>query len=270
MAGGICNNFMFKQTISRIGYAWTTRMMGLVALATFIVAIRIVILRSINVSGKRRAVFDVQALKELPFLTMCVEGFFRLLGYFTHVFFIPTFAQTALKTSEATSLNLLILYHAVSLSRKIRRLGSLNVHISNDPTDVLQHCRWYILSDLASCPYIWRVRHFHCSLWTHIESFNDISTDRPSFNMSFAQTHWHWNWNGNALGVDSFCISYRDSNCCSALGYIEWSLARAPTFQWAHIACRSRPSVAALKIDSDQAEKPKCRKAARLGKMLRR
>ena len=105
--------------ITCVGDSWTVRTMGLVAFGTYVVAIPMVLSCSFHASGKRRAFFDVQALKELPFLTLVIGGFFRFLGYFTPVFFIPTFVQMALKTSQVTSLNLLIIYNASSSAGRI-------------------------------------------------------------------------------------------------------------------------------------------------------
>lgn len=93
--------------------------MGFVALGVFAIAIPMVLSRTVQVSGKRRSLVDVRGWTEIPFLTLCVGGFFRFLGYFTPVFFIPVFAQTALGLSQKKSLDLLLILNASSFFGRI-------------------------------------------------------------------------------------------------------------------------------------------------------
>ena len=93
--------------------------MGFVVLGVFAFAIPMTLSRSVQVSGKRRSLVEPRASKEIPFLTLCIGGFFRFLGYFTPVFFIPVFAQTALGLSQKRSLDLLIILNASSFFGRI-------------------------------------------------------------------------------------------------------------------------------------------------------
>ena len=97
--------------------------MAFVALGGFAIAIPMVLCRTVHVGGRRRDLVDVRAWKELPFLTLCIGGFFRFLGYFSPVFFIPVFAQTALRLSQKTSLDILIIFNAASFIGRL--LGPL-------------------------------------------------------------------------------------------------------------------------------------------------
>ena len=93
--------------------------MGFVVLGGFAVAIPMALSRTVQVSGKRRTLVDLRAWKEIPFLTLCIGGFFRFLGYFTPVFFIPVFAQIALGLSQKKSLDILIILNASSFFGRI-------------------------------------------------------------------------------------------------------------------------------------------------------
>ena len=117
--GAVAFNLIFQRLISSVGYAWTTRIMGFVVLGGFAVAIPMALSRTVQVSGKRRALVDLSAWKEIPFLTLCIGGFFRFLGYFTPVFFIPVFAQIALGLSQKKSLDHLIILNASSFFGRI-------------------------------------------------------------------------------------------------------------------------------------------------------
>ena len=116
-------NLIFQRSITSVGYAWTARIMGLVALGGFVIALPMVLCRTVHPSGKRRSIVDVRAWKELPFLTLCIGGFFRFLGYFSPMFFIPVFAQTALGLSQHASLDILIALNAASFFGRL--LGPL-------------------------------------------------------------------------------------------------------------------------------------------------
>ena len=117
--GAVAFNLIFQRLITSVGFAWTTRIMGFVVLGGFAIAIAMTLSRTVQVSGKRRALVDLSAWKEIPFLTLCIGGFFRFLGYFTPVFFVPVFAQIALGLSQKKSLDLLIILNASSFFGRI-------------------------------------------------------------------------------------------------------------------------------------------------------
>ena len=128
--------------------------MGFVALGGFIIAIPLVLCRTVNVSWKRRSLVDRRAWKDLRFLTLCVGGFFRFLGYFSPVVFIPVFSQTALRLSQKTSLDLLIVFNAAAL------VGGLLGPLATARTTIM--LPWTVCSVAASAL---------CLAWPAIHTF---------------------------------------------------------------------------------------------------
>ena len=97
--------------------------MAFMSLGTFAAGIPMVLCRSVHRSGIRRQVFDFGAWREFPFMTLCVGGFFRFLGYFPPVFFLPLFARTALHLSQEKGIDLVLVLSGSSLIGRL--VGSL-------------------------------------------------------------------------------------------------------------------------------------------------
>lgn len=121
--GSISFLLAFQHLISRLGFAWTTRVMAFMSLGTFAAGIPMVLCRSVQKSGTRRKVFDFGAWREFPFMTLCVGGFFRFLGYFPPVIFLPLFARTALHLSQEKGIDLVLILSGSSLIGRL--VGSL-------------------------------------------------------------------------------------------------------------------------------------------------
>lgn len=121
--GSISFLLAFQHLISRLGFAWTTRVMAFMTLGTFAAGIPMVLCRSVQTSGQRRQVFDSGAWKDIPFMTLCVGGFFRFLGYFPPLIFLPLFARTALHLSQEKGIDLVLILSGASIIGRL--LGSL-------------------------------------------------------------------------------------------------------------------------------------------------
>ena len=157
--GGIVFSLLFQQLILRIGFAWTTRVMGFVTLAGFAVAIPLVLCRTVSPTGKRRTLVDKSGWKDVLFLTLCLGGFFRFLGGFSPVIFLSVFAQTALHQSQNASLNLLIFFNAASfVGRLLGPLVALRTKIM---------LPWMVCSIAAACL---------CLVWIAIDSVGGFIT----------------------------------------------------------------------------------------------
>ena len=81
--------------------------------------------RRVGASGRRRAIVDSTACKDIPFLILCGGGFLRFLGYFSPIFFLPLFAQTSLGVSQSKSVDLVLIFSGSSFCGRL--IGSLIV-----------------------------------------------------------------------------------------------------------------------------------------------
>lgn len=124
-AGGIIYTIMFNQLILKISFAWTVRIMGLVMFTLFIVAAVLLlpqrkVMKKIDESESRRLI-DPRAFKDLPFWSFTIANLLIYLGYITPYYYIPTYAQTTLHTSQSLASYILVISQASSI---IGRVGT--------------------------------------------------------------------------------------------------------------------------------------------------
>lgn len=101
---------MFDRLIDKVGFPWTIRAIGFVALACALLSFPALLSGSAMLARprKRRALFDSSAVKDKLFLLFTLCTFCNFLGYIVPYFYIPTFAQQRLGASQSVSLYMLI------------------------------------------------------------------------------------------------------------------------------------------------------------------
>ncbi|KAF2205865.1 MFS general substrate transporter [Delitschia confertaspora ATCC 74209] len=121
--GGVVYIIIFDRLTSNVGFPWTIRVMGFIALFAALVSFPALLSGSGILARRRKArkLFDKTALKDKLFIVFTCSTFFTFLGYITPYFYIPTYAQDKLGTSESTALYMLVISVAASF---FGRLGS--------------------------------------------------------------------------------------------------------------------------------------------------
>ncbi|KAL4914741.1 major facilitator superfamily domain-containing protein [Aspergillus aurantiobrunneus] len=121
--GGVIYTLMFEQLLPRVGFPWTVRIIGFAMLALFVSAAFMLLLNAEDPgpvsAARRRRLFDVRALKDLPFWNFTVVNFFLYLGYMTPFYYIPIYAETRLHTSRSLGLYVLIISQASSIIGRV-------------------------------------------------------------------------------------------------------------------------------------------------------
>lgn len=97
--------------------------MAFISLGVFAAGVPMLLIGKVATKGKRRALVDMSAWKDVPFLVLCCGGFFRFLGYFSPIFFLPLFGETALGLSQNKAIDLALIFSGVSFFGRI--IGSL-------------------------------------------------------------------------------------------------------------------------------------------------
>ncbi|KAI1302458.1 MFS transporter, MCP family, solute carrier family 16, member 10 [Xylaria venustula] len=113
--GGVIYTIVFLQLIPKLGFPWTVRIIGFICLFAYILAIPALSVHSTKSSGRARTLFDPSVLKDVPFLCFALAQFFIFLGYLVPLFYIPTYAETVLKTTSSFSQYLLVICQSASL-----------------------------------------------------------------------------------------------------------------------------------------------------------
>ena len=112
--GGVILPIMVRQLIPKIGFGWTVRVVAFVNLVCGLIAIAVVCRRP-NKAYPSRRIFDLMALRELPFALFTLAMFLVFLPYYVPLTYIPVFAQTALGASDKFGAYLLAITNAGSL-----------------------------------------------------------------------------------------------------------------------------------------------------------
>lgn len=114
---------MFEQLIGKVGFAWTTRIMGFVVLAIYALSLPLLLWRSTNIGdvgkGTKRKAIDLAAFSDLPFWGYAMATSFLFMGYLTPFFFMPTFAVVQLGASRSVALYCLITSQASSVPGRL-------------------------------------------------------------------------------------------------------------------------------------------------------
>jgi len=129
--GGIIYPIMFYKLIDQVGFGWSTRILGFTALATLIVPNVVMQLRV--KPGRVRAVLDMTAFTDLPFMTFVVGSLVGFIGLYVGFFYFSYFGQATGITDESLSFYLVPILNAGSvLGRTLPnwlsdKIGPLNV-----------------------------------------------------------------------------------------------------------------------------------------------
>lgn len=131
--GGVIYPIVFRRLQPMIGFGWTVRVMGFIALATLLVPCIIMKPRVSLKRGKARKLVDFSALKEVPFAFFTLSGFFVFLGYYVPIFLTPSFARSYTNASTDLSFYLLAVLNGCSFIGRVLpsfigdRIGAINV-----------------------------------------------------------------------------------------------------------------------------------------------
>lgn len=131
--GGAIFPIMFHSLQPRIGFGWTTRIIGLIALVTL--GFANLVTRRRVLPTTRRKLLDVSALREAPFM-LCTAGFFfGFLGLYIPFFYITPYALIKTRAGATLAFYFVPILNAGSIVGRLvpnalaDRIGALNVLI---------------------------------------------------------------------------------------------------------------------------------------------
>jgi len=117
--GGILYTVIFNACLPKYGFAWTARILGFFMLGSYMVAIPLLLLGASNTKsltpGKKRKLFDRDALKDIPFWSYVGTTFTTFMAYLVPYFYMPSYAQAVLGVSQAKASYCLIASQAASV-----------------------------------------------------------------------------------------------------------------------------------------------------------
>ncbi|KAF9359023.1 hypothetical protein BGX26_000350 [Mortierella sp. AD094] len=119
--------------ISKVGYQWALRIMGIFVI-TLVCSVLVCLRTRVTPSAKKRPLLDVVMFKDFGFTAMYFMGMLVTFGYLTPVFLLPNFV-TDLGMDPATGASLVSIFSGVNAVSRIAlgfigdRYGPLNVLI---------------------------------------------------------------------------------------------------------------------------------------------
>ena len=130
---GILFPIIFSNLEPRIGFGWTTRIMAFIILALSVVPIVFMHTRLPPTRGRKQAMFDATAVRDLPYVTFAAAGFFSFLTLYVPFFYVVLWAHTHHVSSPEWAPYLVTFLNAGSFFGRIipnalaDRYGALNV-----------------------------------------------------------------------------------------------------------------------------------------------
>ncbi|KAI0114745.1 MFS general substrate transporter [Daldinia grandis] len=129
--GGIIYPIVLYQLIGKIGYAWSVRVMGFIALGTLLIPICIMRMRF--KSPKPRSMIDWTAFRDIPYMAFTITTFIGFMGLSILIFYISYFPQERGLTDEALSFYMVPIFNAASCFGRVvpnavsDKIGPFNV-----------------------------------------------------------------------------------------------------------------------------------------------
>jgi predicted MFS family arabinose efflux permease len=131
--GGIIYPILFHELRPRIGFGWATRVIGLIVLVTLVIAN--LVTRQRVLPTTRRKLFDISALREVPFIFCTLGLCFGFIGLYNPFFYITPFALSKTGASATLAFYFVPILNAASVFGRIAptaladRVGTLNTII---------------------------------------------------------------------------------------------------------------------------------------------
>ena len=143
--GGMLYPIIFYNLQPHIGFAWATRVLGFIALATLSVAN--ILLRTRVLPSSRRKFLDLPAWKELPYLFFNLGSFFTFIGLYAPFFYVQSYVLQKGIMGPGLAFYLLAILNAASTFGRVipnliaDRAGPLNIIMPCAfMTGILQFC----------------------------------------------------------------------------------------------------------------------------------
>lgn len=112
--GGVLYSIIFTQLQPKIGFGWSLRITGLIALLTLSVAVA-VLRRREEPSDKTRSLLDLPAFKERPYVLYCAALCTSYIAFFTPVFYMQPYALVHGLGGQTIALYLVAIMNASSV-----------------------------------------------------------------------------------------------------------------------------------------------------------
>ncbi|PGH17426.1 hypothetical protein AJ80_04796 [Polytolypa hystricis UAMH7299] len=143
--GGIIYPIIFSRLQPKLGFPWTTRVLGFVTLGELILAMAIILpsTTSRKTPHNVRSLLDPSAFRDPAFMAFCAALFLMWIAYWVPFFLLPTFAQFKAGAGSNLAFYVLVIYNAATIPGRY-----LAVPLSNRFGAALTMCGFALVSSV--------------------------------------------------------------------------------------------------------------------------
>lgn len=152
--GGIIFPIMFIRLVPKVGFPWTCRIFGFIDLGLSVAGLALLSSAPAK-RTKPRKLLQLGAFLEPAYLALAVGFFLQFLGYWIPIFYIPSFASSALGVGQDLSIYAVAVFNSASVFGRllpaflIARLGAVNVVFSATAATTILMFGWIAVSNFA-------------------------------------------------------------------------------------------------------------------------
>ena len=117
--GGIIYPIVFRRLLPYIGFAWTVRVIGFIALGTTLISVPMLHTGRVVQAKQPRPLLEVGAFTEIPYLVYNISGILKFMGFFIPFVYLPIYAEIQLHASTDQAFDLLAYSNAASFIGRI-------------------------------------------------------------------------------------------------------------------------------------------------------
>ena len=151
--GGVIFPIVFRQLYPKIGFAWATRVLGFISLATCLFSV--CVMKPRVMPTHKRKMHDLAAFKELPYALFNIGMFFGFIGFYAAPYYIGPYAHQTGITDVNLAFYLLPILNAASVAGRIVPnfltdiVGPLNVLVPASAVSGILTLCWIGIHNLA-------------------------------------------------------------------------------------------------------------------------
>ncbi|KAG0651908.1 Aspyridones efflux apdF [Hyphodiscus hymeniophilus] len=110
--GGVIYPIVLFRLLDRIGFAWSVRVIGFIALGTLLISITVMKMRF--KPPKARAIIDWAAFTDVPYMAFVVTSLIGFMGLYTILFYLSYYAESQRITDSSMAFYLVPIFNAAS------------------------------------------------------------------------------------------------------------------------------------------------------------
>jgi MFS family permease len=152
--GSVIYPIIFRNLIDSVGFGWTTRIIGFIALGGLCISLAVMRMR-LPPPKQARSLLDLSAFKEASFLIFSFGLFCAFVGLYFPFFYLPSYMSSVVHSTDDLAFYIIAILNATSVFGRITpglvadRFGSLNTIIPMALSAAILAYAWMGIKNIA-------------------------------------------------------------------------------------------------------------------------